>query len=235
MFSPSLSSIWVYEYACCSCWAGRFSDFYLLIFCLCSHQQYGALQLFPKPRSANNLNTLYESVNQSSNMILSNSKRHKTLNIVSVLLHASLCILTCRIDGDSPASSVYIPLLIEQYHDNDNSSTLMNKCCGKQVSLYLELKHYCYWGLFKGKGSIGSGLLYDKIRFSCREMWAEIFKRQRGPTPISRATRSGLLWYHIARFSELVYSATPWWALQHKCVTIFAHVNCGPMNWHTDI
>lgn len=68
-------------------------------------------------------------------------------------------------------------------------SCLWRSVIGKQVSFYLELKHYCYWGLFKGKGSIGNGLLYDNIRFSWREMWAEIFKRQRGPTPISRATR----------------------------------------------
>lgn len=58
---------------------------------------------------------------------------------------------------------------------------------GKRRLFYLELSHYHYWGLFKGKGSTGSRLLYDHIRFGWREMWAEIFRRQRGSTCISGA------------------------------------------------
>lgn len=58
---------------------------------------------------------------------------------------------------------------------------------GNRLLFYLELSHYRYWGLFKGKGSTGNRLLYDHIGFGWREMRAEIFRRQRGSTCISGA------------------------------------------------
>lgn len=88
-----------------------------------------------------------------------------------------------------PASSIHFHLLIEECHDLIIYSHKWTNFLEKQVFFYLEWYHYCYWGLFKGKGSIGNRLLYDNIRFSWREMWAEIFRRQKGSTYISSVTR----------------------------------------------
>lgn len=146
------------------------------------------LSCFPKP--SNHFNDILSVILNMSQLnkvstyfnIKETKKTHATL-VLHWLLHVSLSI-----------SSIYTTQSIFTCWLKNITTIIIYSCLwrsvvGKQVSLYLELKHYCYWGLFKGKGSIGNGLLYDNIRFSWREMWAEIFKRQRGPTPISRATR----------------------------------------------
>lgn len=99
----------------------------------------------------------------------------------------------------------------------------------KHIQLYFD----CYFGLFKGRGSTGSRLLYDNISFSMREIWAEIFKRHKRFTSNSRITSPPFLeGFDIVLSAQ--FSSFPAEYYNIKSIKIFLYASKGFLILHID-